>query len=401
MKKPVPIESLGAAQARREHVRLGEEIAAHDRRYYADDAPTISDAEYDALRLRYEALEAAFPELATADSLTKKVGAAPSEKFAKLRHRVPMLSLGNIFHDEDVADFVTRVRRFLGLGTDALLAITAEPKIDGLSCSLRFERGTLVQAATRGDGYEGEDVTANVRTIGEVPKTLKGAAPDIIEVRGEIYMAHADFAALNARQSEAGKTLFANPRNAAAGSLRQLDPSITSSRPLHFFAYAWGEVSTLPADTQMGTIAAFKDFGFPVNPLMVLCHSAEELIAQYRQIEALRASLGYDIDGVVYKVDSLALQNRLGFVSRAPRWAIAHKFSAEKASTVLHAIDIRVGRTGALTPVARLDPVTVGGVVVSNATLHNEDEIARTDKGKDMDIRIGDTVTVQRAGDVI
>ena len=395
MKKPVPIESLSATQARREHARLGEEIAAHDRRYYTEDAPIVSDAEYDALRLRYEALEAAFPELATPDSLTKKVGAAPSEKFAKVRHRVPVLSLGNIFGEEEVADFVTRIRRFLGLSPEAPLAITAEPKIDGLSCSLRYESGKLVQAATRGDGYEGEDVTANVRTIGEIPHVLKGEAPEILEVRGEVYMTHADFAALNERQKEAGKTLFANPRNAAAGSLRQLDPAITASRPLHFFAYAWGEVSALPASTQMGMIAAFKDFGFPVNPLMVLCHSAEELITHYRHIELLRARLGYDIDGVVYKVDSLALQNRLGFVSRAPRWAAAHKFPAEKATTVLRAIEINVGRTGALTPVARLDPVTVGGVVVSNATLHNEDEIARKD------IRVGDTVTVQRAGDVI
>jgi len=395
MKKPVPIESLSATQARREHARLGEEIAAHDKRYYTEDAPIVSDAEYDALRLRYEALEAAFPELATPDSLTKKVGATPSEKFAKVRHRVPVLSLGNIFSEEEVADFVTRVRRFLGLSPETPLAITAEPKIDGLSCSLRYESGKLVQAATRGDGYEGEDVTANVRTIGEIPHVFKGAAPEILEVRGEVYMTHADFAALNERQKEAGKTLFANPRNAAAGSLRQLDPSITASRPLHFFAYAWGEVSALPASTQMGMIAAFKKFGFPVNPLMVLCHSAEELITHYRHIESLRARIGYDIDGVVYKVDSLALQNRLGFVSRAPRWAAAHKFPAEKATTVLRAIEINVGRTGALTPVARLDPVTVGGVVVSNATLHNEDEIARKD------IRVGDTVTVQRAGDVI
>jgi len=395
MQKPVPIESLSATQARREHARLGEEIAAHDKRYYTEDAPIVSDAEYDALRLRYEALEAAFPELATPDSLTKKVGATPSEKFAKIRHRVPVLSLGNIFSEEEVAEFVARVRRFLGLSPDAPLAITAEPKIDGLSCSLRCESGKLVQAATRGDGYEGEDVTANVRTIGEIPHVLKGAAPEILEVRGEVYMTHADFAALNERQKEAGKTLFANPRNAAAGSLRQLDSAITASRPLHFFAYAWGEVSALPASTQMGMIAAFKDFGFPVNPLMVLCHSAEELITHYRHIESLRARLGYDIDGVVYKVDSLALQNRLGFVSRAPRWAAAHKFPAEKATTVLRAIEINVGRTGALTPVARLDPVTVGGVVVSNATLHNEDEIARKD------IRVGDTVTVQRAGDVI
>ena len=395
MKKPVPIESLSATQARREHARLDEEIAAHDRRYYTEDAPIVSDAEYDALRLRYEALEAAFPELVTPDSLTEKVGAAPSEKFAKVRHRVPVLSLGNIFSEEEVAEFVARVRRFLGLSPEAPLAITAEPKIDGLSCSLRYESGKLVQAATRGDGYEGEDVTANVRTIGEIPHVLKGAAPDVLEVRGEVYMTHADFAAMNERQKEAGKTLFANPRNAAAGSLRQLDPAITASRPLHFFAYAWGEVSALPASTQMGMIAAFKDFGFPINPLMVLCHSAEELITHYRHIESLRARLGYDIDGVVYKVDSLALQNRLGFVSRAPRWAAAHKFPAEKATTVLRAIEINVGRTGALTPVARLDPVTVGGVVVSNATLHNEDEIARKD------IRVGDTVTVQRAGDVI
>jgi len=395
MKKPAPIESLSAAEARHEHARLGEEIVTHDRRYYAEDAPTISDADYDALRQRYEAIEAAFPELATPDSLTKKIGAAPSEKFAKVRHRVPMLSLGNIFDDEEVADFVARVRRFLGLKEGAPLAITAEPKIDGLSCSLRFESGKLVQAATRGDGYEGEDVTANVRAIGEIPKALKGTPPDILEVRGEVYMTHADFAALNTRQKETGKTLFANPRNAAAGSLRQLDPAITASRPLHFFAYAWGEISTLPASTQMDMIAAFKSFGLPVNPLMVLCHSAEELIAQYRHIESLRARLGYDIDGVVYKVDSLALQNRLGFVSRAPRWATAHKFPAEKATTVLRAIEINVGRTGALTPLAKLDPVTVGGVVASNATLHNEDEIARKD------IRIGDTVTVQRAGDVI
>ncbi len=395
MKQPAPIESLSAAQARREHARLGEEIAAHDRRYYTDDAPSVSDAEYDALRQRYEALEAAFPGLATPESLTQKVGTAPSEKFAKVRHRVPMLSLGNIFAEEEVAEFAARVRRFLGLGEDALLAITAEPKIDGLSCSLRFERGALVQAATRGDGYEGEDVTANVRTIGEIPHHLKGHPPDILEVRGEVYMTHADFTALNARQKDAGKTPFANPRNSAAGSLRQLDPAITASRPLHFFAYAWGEVSTLPASTQMGMIAAFKNYGLPVNRLMVLCQTADELIAQYRDIEQQRASLGYDIDGVVYKVDDLALQNRLGFVSRAPRWATAHKFPAEKATTVLRAIEINVGRTGALTPLAKLDPVTVGGVVVSNATLHNEDEIARKD------IRIGDTVMVQRAGDVI
>jgi DNA ligase (NAD+) len=395
MKKPAPIESLSEAQARREHARLGKEIGAHDRRYYTEDAPTVSDADYDALRQRYEAIEAAFPVLATPDSLTKKVGAAPSEKFQKVHHRVPMLSLGNVLRDEEVADFVARVRRFLGLTSEAPLDITAEPKIDGLSCSLRYVNGELVEAATRGDGFEGENVTANVRTIGEIPKALAGAAPEILEVRGEIYMTLADFAALNARQTNAGKTLFANPRNAAAGSLRQLDPAITARRPLHFFAYAWGEVSALPAATQMGMIAAFKNLGLPVNPLMVLCHSVEELLAHYRSVESMRARLGYAIDGAVYKVDNLALQNRLGFVSRSPRWAVAHKFPAEKATTVLRGIEINVGRTGALTPTARLDPVTVGGVVVSNATLHNEDEIARKD------IRIGDTVTVQRAGDVI
>jgi DNA ligase (NAD+) len=395
MKKPAPIDSLESTQARREHARLQKEIATHDRRYYTENAPIISDADYDALRRRYEALEAAFPEFATPESLTKKVGAAPSEKFAKVRHRVPMLSLGNVFADEEVAEFAARVRRFLGLSPDAPLDITAEPKIDGLSCSLRYENGALVEAATRGDGFEGEVVTANVRTIGEIPKTLKGAPPKILEVRGEVYMTHADFAALNARQREANKTLFANPRNAAAGSLRQLDPSITAARPLHFFAYAWGEVSAFPAKTQMGMIAAFKIFGLPVNPKMVLCHSAPELIAQYKEIEERRALLGYDIDGVVYKVDSLSLQNRLGFVSRSPRWAVAHKFPAEKATTILRAIEINVGRTGAITPLAKLEPVTVGGVVISNATLHNEDEIARKD------IRVGDTVRVQRAGDVI
>ncbi len=395
MKQPTPIERLTPAQARKEHAKLGEEIAEHDRRYYADDAPTISDADYDALRRRYEGLEARFPELATPESLTQKVGAAPSEKFAKVRHKVPMLSLGNIFTEEEVGEFVARVRRFLGLKPDADLAITAEPKIDGLSCSLRYENGIFVQAATRGDGYEGEDVTANVRTIGEIPHRLAGTAPEVLEVRGEIYMTRADFMALNARQAAAGKPPFANPRNSAAGSLRQLDPTITAGRPLHFFAYAWGEVSALPAETQMGVVRAFESFGLPVNPLMVVCRSTEELIAHYRRIEAGRATLGYDIDGVVYKVDSLALQSRLGFVSRSPRWATAHKFPAEKAMTLLRGIEINVGRTGALTPIARLEPVTVGGVVVSNATLHNEDEIARKD------VRVGDTVTVQRAGDVI
>ena len=393
-KKPPPTDEAGLAEARAEHARLGEEIAGHDKRYHGEDAPTISDADYDALRRRYTALEEKHPSLAGADSQNKRVGAAPSEKFAKIRHVVPMLSLGNIFEDAEVAEFCTRVRRFLGLPVEAELPVTAEPKIDGLSCALRFERGLLVQAATRGDGFEGEDVTNNVRTIASIPPKLSGA-PTIFEVRGEVYMAHEDFAAMNARQTEAGKPIFANPRNAAAGSLRQLDARITASRPLRFFAYAWGEVSALPADTQFGMIAAFKKFGLPVNPLTRLCVSAQEMIAHFRDIESKRATLGYDIDGVVYKVNSLGLQARLGFVSRSPRWAVAHKFPAEQATTIVEAIEINVGRTGALTPVAKLRPVTVGGVVVSNATLHNEDEIAR--KG----VRVGDTVRVQRAGDVI
>ena len=389
-KKP----SQTLAMARAEHARLGAEIAEHDRRYHGEDAPTISDAEYDELRRRYTALEQAFPELADAQSANRKVGAPPSEKFAKVRHAVPMLSLGNIFADEEVEEFCARVRRFLGMPVSAPLAMIAEPKIDGLSCNLRYENGELVQAATRGDGYEGEDVTANVRTIAVIPNRLNGA-PRIFEARGEVFMRQADFLALNARQADAGKPVYANPRNFAAGSLRQLDPSITASRPLAFFAYAWGEVSEPFAETQLGAIHAMQRFGLPTNPLTSLCRSAAEMLAHYREIEAERASLGYDIDGVVYKVDDLALQQRLGFVSRSPRWAVAHKFPAERATTVLEAIEIQVGRTGALTPVAKLRPVTVGGVVVSNATLHNEDEIARKD------VRVGDTVVVQRAGDVI
>ncbi len=385
---------LTLAKARAEHARLGAEIAEHDRRYHGEDAPAISDAEYDQLRRRYSALEAAFPELAGADSENRKVGAAPNEKFAKVRHAVPMLSLGNIFADEEVEEFTARVRRFLGLSESAPLDVVAEPKIDGLSCNLRYENGELVKAATRGDGYEGEDVTANVRTVQSIPSRLNGA-PRIFEARGEVYMRLADFAALNARQAEAGKPVYANPRNFAAGSLRQLDPRITASRPLAFFAYAWGEISEPFASTQLGAIEAMRRFGLPTNPLTKLCHSSAELIAHYHTIEAERATLGYDIDGVVYKVNDLALQGRLGFISRSPRWATAHKFPAEKAMTIVEAITINVGRTGALTPLAKLKPVTVGGVVVSNATLHNEDEIARKD------VRAGDTVVVQRAGDVI
>ncbi|HXT08031.1 MAG TPA: NAD-dependent DNA ligase LigA [Roseiarcus sp.] len=385
-------KSADLEAARADHARLGAEIAEHDRRYHQDDAPTVSDADYDALRRQYEALEQAHPELVDAQSA--KVGAAPSEKFAKVRHSVPMLSLGNIFADDEVAEFCARVRRFLGMAEEAPLAVVAEPKIDGLSCALTYERGELVRAATRGDGFEGEDVTANVLTVAAIPKRLDGA-PALLEVRGEVYLAHEDFERINQRQAAAGKPTFANPRNSAAGSLRQLDPRVTAERPLKFFAYAWGEISAPFADTQVGALEAFGRFGLPVNPLTRLCQTAEEMLAQYRAIEAQRATLGYDIDGVVYKVDDLALQRRLGVVSRSPRWAVAHKFPAERATTRVEAIEIQVGRTGALTPVAKLHPVTVGGVVVSNATLHNEDEIAR------LDVRVGDTVCIQRAGDVI
>ncbi|WP_400768928.1 NAD-dependent DNA ligase LigA [Methylosinus sporium] len=395
-RKPTPIEDLSPRRAKLEYSRLAEQLAEYDRRYYQDDSPAVSDAEYDALRQRYEALEKAFPELASDASLTKKVGAAPAEKFAKIKHVVPMLSLGNVFADEDVHEFVARVRRFLGFADEAPLFFTAEPKIDGLSCSLRYEKGALVYAATRGDGYEGEDITANIRTLEEIPQRLNGESwPDVLEARGEVYMRREDFFALNERQAAANKPLFANPRNSAAGSLRQLDPKVTASRPLRFFAYSWGEVSVMPADTQYGMVQALASFGLPTNPLTKICVGADEMLAHFRDIEARRATLGYDIDGVVYKVDDIGLQIRLGFVSRAPRWAVAHKFPAEQAKTIVRGIDINVGRTGALTPIARLEPVTVGGVVVSNATLHNEDEIARKD------IRVGDTVVVQRAGDVI
>ncbi|OYW43401.1 MAG: DNA ligase (NAD(+)) LigA [Azorhizobium sp. 12-66-6] len=401
------VESLTPDDAAAEHARLEEEIAAHDARYYQEDAPSVTDAEYDALRRRYEAIEARFPDLRDTESLSEKVGAAPVAKFAKITHAVPMLSLGNAFSDEEVVEFVARVRRFLNLPADETLCFTAEPKIDGLSCSLRYEHGRLVSAATRGDGSQGEDVTANVRTITEIPHVLKGdGVPELIDVRGEVYMDKGDFLALNARQEEAGKPLFANPRNAAAGSLRQLDSAITAARPLRFFAYAWGEASSLPADTQIGVVHAFGSWGLPINPLTILAEDAAGLLAHFRKIGEMRAQLGYDIDGVVYKVDRLDLQRRLGFVSRSPRWALAHKFPAEQATTVLEDIEIQVGRTGALTPVAKLIPVSVGGVVVSNATLHNEDYIRGI--GGDgapirggVDIRIGDTVVVQRAGDVI
>ncbi|WP_457089799.1 NAD-dependent DNA ligase LigA [Microvirga sp. P5_D2] len=402
-----PVDELTPAEARAEHEALGAEIAEHDRRYYEEDAPTVSDAEYDGLRQRYEALEGLFPELKTTESLTQKVGSKASEKFAKIRHRVPMLSLANGFTDEEVEEFVERIRRFLQWKADAPLFFTAEPKIDGLSLSLRYEKGKLVTAATRGDGALGEDVTNNARTVDDIPHVLKGAnIPDVFEVRGEVYLSHKDFAAINERQEAAGKPVFANPRNAAAGSLRQLDPKITASRPLCFFAYAWGEVSAMPADTQSGMMEALRGFGFHVNKLTRRCASIAEMLEHYHAIETDRANLGYDIDGVVYKVDDLGLQQRLGFVSRSPRWALAHKFPAQKAVTVLEGIEINVGRTGSLNPIARLRPVTVGGVVVSNATLHNEDYIkgigGNGEKIRNgVDIRIGDTVIINRAGDVI
>ncbi|KIC42686.1 NAD-dependent DNA ligase LigA [Ruegeria sp. ANG-R] len=399
------IADLTEDEAREELARLARELLRANQLYHTEDAPELSDADYDALKRRNSEIEARFPGLKRADSPSDQVGARVSDGFSKVSHAVRMMSLGNAFDDADVADFDRSIRKYLGLGGDAPLAYTAEPKIDGLSLSLRYEHGELVQAATRGDGEVGENVTANARTVSDIPHRIEDA-PDVLEVRGEVYMSHEDFDALNTRQVEIGGKTFANPRNAAAGSLRQLDSEITRSRPLKFFAYAWGELSEPLAETQMGAIERLRTLGFQVNALTRRCATTAQMLEHYREIEAQRATLGYDIDGVVYKVDDLGLQARLGFRSTTPRWAIAHKFPAELAWTRLEAIDIQVGRTGALSPVARLHPVTVGGVVVSNATLHNEDYIAGRDAkggvirgGKD--IRIGDWVQVYRAGDVI
>ncbi|WP_323768761.1 NAD-dependent DNA ligase LigA [Antarctobacter sp.] len=399
------VTDLTEDEAQEELASLSHVLAEANQAYHVKDAPAISDAEYDALKRRNAEIETRFPALKREDSPTEQVGAAPAEGFSKVRHSVRMLSLSNAFEDSDIADFDASVRRYLGLAGDAPLSYTSEPKIDGLSLALRYENGALVQAATRGDGAEGENVTANARTIDDIPQTLTGA-PDILEVRGEVYMSHADFEALNLRQVDRVGKVFANPRNAAAGSLRQLDAEITRSRPLRFFAYSWGELSYPLAETQFGAIERLAGLGFQTNPLTHLCDGPDDMLAHYARIEAQRATLGYDIDGVVYKVNDLGLQGRLGFRSTTPRWAIAHKFPAELAWTRLEAIDIQVGRTGALSPVARLTPVTVGGVVVSNATLHNEDYILGRDSQGNLiregkDIRVGDWVQVYRAGDVI
>src|SRR5437763_1537902 len=365
----VDVAKLTKAQAKVEHMRLALELESHDKRYYQDDAPSVSDAEYDEVRQRFNAIEKRFPEFVSADSPSQKIGAAPSGRFKKVRHSLPMLSLDNAFAEEDVRDFAGRIERFLKLKDDKI-DFSAEPKIDGLSMSLRYEGGELITAATRGDGAEGEDVTANIRTLKDVPQVLKGRnCPEICEVRGEGYMTQHAFLALNERQKAAGDTIFANPRNSAAGSLRQKDPSITASRPLGFFAYAWGEMSAMPEATQSGMIGWFQRCGFKTNPLTKLCHSVEQLVAFHHKIEEQRAELDYDIDGVVYKVDRIDWQERLGFVSRTPRWAIAHKFPAERAMTVLRDIEIQVGRTGSFTPVGKLEPVGVGGVIVQNVTL--------------------------------
>jgi DNA ligase (NAD+) len=390
------ILDLSEADAANELMRLAKQIAHHNRLYHANDAPEISDPEFDALVRRNAELEAAFPHLVREDSPSRVVGHEVSASpLSKVTHAVRMMSLDNAFADEEVADFVARVRRFLNLGEDVPVALTAEPKIDGLSCSLRYENGRLVRAATRGDGQVGEDVTANVAHIADVPQMLRGNVPDLFEIRGEVYMEKQAFAALNAAQEASGGKLFANPRNAAAGSLRQKDASVTAQRPLRFFAHGWGAVSTLPADTQMGVMQAIAAWGVPVSPDLKLCHRVEDLLHHYRAIGAARAGLPYEIDGVVYKVDRLDWQDRLGFVAKAPRWAIAHKFPAEQAETVVESIDIQVGRTGKLTPVGRLARVLVGGVTVTNVTLHNRDEIAR------LGVRPGDRVVIQRAGDVI
>lgn len=405
MTSEIAIDTLTEAQAEDELARLATVLGQANDAYHTKDAPKIDDAEYDALKRRNAAIEARFPTLKRADSPSDQVGAAPSEGFSKITHAVAMLSLSNAFDETDVTEFDARIRKYLGISSGTKLAYTAEPKIDGLSLSLRYEEGQLTHAATRGDGAVGENVTANARTIEDIPQVLKDA-PSILEVRGEVYMSHADFAALNERQAERGGKTFANPRNAAAGSLRQLDASITKSRPLRFFAYAWGALSEPLAETQMAAIQRLAALGFSTNPLTALCDGPTAMLDHYAKIEEQRATLGYDIDGVVYKVDDLALQDRLGFRSTTPRWAIAHKFPAELAWTELEGIDIQVGRTGALSPVARLRPVTVGGVVVSNATLHNEDYIKGLDsKGQEIrggkDIRVGDWVQVYRAGDVI
>jgi DNA ligase (NAD+) len=387
-------DALTEAEAANRLMRLAKEIARHDRLYHDQDTPEISDAEYDALVRENRELEEHFPQLVRADSPSKRLGAAPTTALAKVAHARPMLSIDNAFSDAEVIEFVARVRRFLALPPDERIAITAEPKIDGLSCSLRYENGELVLAATRGDGTVGEDVTANARTISDIPQHVQ-REPEVLEVRGEVYMSKADFEALNARQEAAGGKIFANPRNAAAGSLRQKDPSVTAARPLRFLAHGWGEVSEPLATMQLLAMKKIESLGFPVSDLLKRCHNVEEMLAHYREIERVRADLPYDIDGVVYKVGRLDWQERLGQVARAPRWALAHKFPAEKAETTLEAIDIQVGRTGKLTPVGRLKPVGVGGVIVANVTLHNRDEIAR------LGLRIGDRVRIQRAGDVI